>query len=75
MQSTPEGAEKMQAIDAFFNSQSVFRGVPFVVTDLNGDWQFSTGMPEPDFYNLIAQAMSSPSTSSEAGSVESAAGE
>ncbi len=67
---TPE-----QAIDAFFNSQSVFRGVPFVVTNLNGDWQFSTGMPKPDFYNLIAQAMSSPSTSSEAGFVESATGE
>ncbi len=75
MQTTPEGAEKMQAIDAFFNSQSVFRGVPFVVTNLNGDWQFSTGMPNSNFYNLIAKATSKPSTNPEAESVESAAGE
>lgn len=75
MQSTPEGAEKMQSIEAFFNSQSVFRGVPFVVTELNGDWQFSTGMPNPNFYNLIAQAMSAPASSPEAESIDSAAGE
>lgn len=75
MQSTPEGAEKMHSIEAFFNSQSVFRGVPFVVTELNGDWQFSTGMPNPNFYNLIAQAMSAPASSPEAESIDSAAGE
>ena len=75
MQSTPEGAEKMQSIEAFFNSQSVFRGVPSVVTELNGDWQFSTGMPNPNFYNLIAQAMSAPASSPEAESIDSAAGE
>lgn len=61
---TKEGIESFDKAQAFFRSQTVFSGVPFVVSKVNDGWHVSNGNPSTDFFNTLSQSMTETVTAS-----------
>lgn len=57
MTTTEQGAKLFEKTQGFFRSQSIFGGVPFVITRVNGDWMLSNGDPNNQFYSNLIQAV------------------
>ena len=63
LNTSTEGIKQFESVQAFYESQNVFRGVPFVLTNIAGEWKMSSGMPGQDFYDQLALSNNAPDSS------------